>query len=72
MFIFDFDDEDSAFAIRCNGKPYIDISEDDLGQDGKEELLRLLKRVSDDYDAEESLFDLIFEPYIPLLRLARW
>jgi hypothetical protein len=67
---FEFDDEDASFAIRCNGKLfYIDVSAEDLGDwSGKQEFLQLLQDASDDFDAEESLYDLISGPCIPLFR----
>jgi hypothetical protein len=65
---FEFDDKDASFVIRCNGKLfYVDVSADDLGDwPGKREFLQLLQDVSDDFDAEESLYDLISGPCIPL------
>jgi hypothetical protein len=67
---FEFDDEDASFAIRCNGKLfYVDVSAEDLGDwSGKQEFLQLLQEVSDDFDVEESLYDLFSGPCIPLFR----
>ena len=67
---FEFDDEEASFAIRCKGKLFcVDVSAEDLGDwSGKQEFLQLLQDVSDDFDAEESLYDLISGPCIPLFR----
>ena len=67
---FEFDDEDASFAIRCNGKLfYVDVSVIDLWDwSGKQGFLKLLQDVSDDFDAEESLYDLIWGPCIPLFK----
>jgi hypothetical protein len=67
---FEFDEEEASFAIRCNGKLfYIDVLATDLGDwPGKQQFLQLLQDASEDYEAEESLYDLISGPCIPLLR----
>ena len=74
MSSFEFDGEDASFAVRYNGKlSYLDFSAEDLGDwSGKQEFLRLLQDVSDDFDAEESLHDLISAPCIPLSRTTHW
>ena len=69
---FECDEENAYFAIRCNGKLfYVEVSAEDLGDwSGKQEFLQLLQDVSEDCDGdgEESLYDLISGPCIPLLR----
>jgi len=67
---FDIDSEDASFAIKCNGKFFhIDVLAKDLGDwSGKEEFLRLIQDASDDYDAEKSLYELISDPCVLLLR----
>ena len=67
---FECDDESASFAIRCNGKLFsIDVSAEDLGDwSGKQQFLQLIQDVSDDIDAEESHYDLIKAPCIPLFR----
>lgn len=58
------------FAIRCNGKFFhTDVLAKDLGDwSGGEEFLRLIQEASDDYDAEKSLYELISDPCVLLLR----
>jgi hypothetical protein len=67
---FDIDSEDATFVIKCSGKFFhIDVLAKNLGDwSGKEEFLRLIQDASDDYDAEKSLYDLISDPCVPLLK----
>jgi hypothetical protein len=67
---FEFDDEGASFAIRCNSKLfYVDVSVEDLGDwSRRQEFVQLLQEVSDDFDAEVSLYDLISRPCTPLFK----
>ena len=65
-----FDEQCVSIAIRCRYKLfYIEILADDLGNwSRKQEILQLLHLASsDDNDAEESLYDLIWEQFVPLI-----
>lgn len=66
----DFDEQEASFAIRCNGKLFfIEVSAKDLGGwSSKQEFLQLLQDAPDDFDAEQSIYDLVSDACNAILR----
>jgi hypothetical protein len=66
----EFNCSSASWAVRCNGKVLVvDVTTDDLRGSKKTQFVQLLQYAFDgDADAEDLLFDLIYEPCRSLLR----